>query len=310
MTDFNRREFLGAVAASAGALTLNEAAFADDKRPKKLSDKVTLGKTGLKSSIIAMGTGSVGYNKGSNQTRLGQEKFTALVEHAWSRGVRFFDVADSYGSHPYLREAIKALKLPRDKYVLMTKTFSRKPEEVKADLDRFRKELDTDYVDILLMHCVTEADWNVRFQGVKDVLSQAKASGFVKHHGCSCHSFEALKAAAADPWVEIDLARYNPWGLHMDHQNSESKDKTPQAVGDVLRGMRAAGKGVIGMKILGQGDMMKGPDRVQKMQETLKFAFGTGAIDMMSIGFESPMQIDEVFGQARVALAELNQRSA
>ena len=309
MTDFNRREFLGTMAVTAGAITLGSPAFAA-QRSKKLSDKVTLGKTGLKSSLIAMGTGSVGYNKGSNQTRLGQEKFTALLEHAWNSGVRFFDVADSYGSHPYLREAIKTLKLPRDKYILMTKTFSRKPEEAKADIERYRKELDTDYVDILLMHCVTEPDWNVRFKGVKDVISEAKSKGIVKVHGCSCHSFEALKTAAADPWVELDLARYNPWGLHMDHQPSESKDKTPQLVGDVLRGMRASGKGVIGMKILGQGDVLKGPDRVQRIHETLKFAFGTGAIDMMSVGFESPQQIDEVFGQAKIAFAELNQRTA
>ena len=310
MTDFNRREFFGTVAATAGVLGLGVPGFADDKRPKKLSDKVTLGKTGLKSSLIAMGTGSVGFNKGSNQTRLGQEKFTALVEHAWNNGVRFFDVADSYGSHPYLRQALKDLKLPRDKYLLMTKTFSRKPEEAKADIERYRKELDTDYVDILLMHCVTEPDWNVRFQGVKDVISDAKSTGVVKHHGCSCHSFEALKAAAADPWVEIDLARYNPWGLHMDHQASEAKEKTPQLVGDVLRGMRSAGKGVIGMKILGQGDVMKGPDRTERIQQTLKFAFGTGAVHMMSIGFESPSQMDEVFGQAKIALAELNPRAA
>ena len=310
MTDFNRREFLGSVAAATGALTIGSPILADGKRPIKIGDKVTLGKTGLKSSVIAMGTGSVGYNKGSNQTRLGQEKFTALVEHAWNSGVRFFDVADSYGSHPYLREAIKTLKLPRDKFLLMTKTFSRKPEEAKADIERYRKELDTDYVDILLMHCVTEPDWNVRFQGVKDVISEAKSKGFVKHHGCSCHSFDALKAASADPWVEIDLARYNPWGLHMDHQDKQPKEKTPQSVGEVLRGMRASGKGVIGMKILGQGDMLKGPDRVQKMQETLKFAFGTGAIDMMSIGFESPTQISEVFNQAKIALAEVNHRAA
>src|SRR5437016_5656334 len=182
MTDFNRREFLGTVAATAGALTVGIPAAADDKRPKKISDKVTLGKTGLKSSVIAMGTGSVGFNHGSNHTRLGQDKFTAIVEHAWNSGVRFFDVADSYGSHPYLKEALKTLKLPRDKFVLMTKTFSRKPEEVKADLERFRKELDVDHVDILLMHCVTEPDWNVRYQPVKDVISEAKSKGFVKHH--------------------------------------------------------------------------------------------------------------------------------
>src|SRR5207249_11033586 len=118
------------------------------------------------------------------------------------------------------------------------KSFSRKPEEARADIDRFLKELNTDYIDILLMHCVTEADWNVRYQGVKDVISEAKQRGVVKHHGCSCHTFEALKTAAEDPWAEIDLARYNPWGLYMDHQDKEPKERTPQLVGDVLRGMR------------------------------------------------------------------------
>src|SRR5438105_12560522 len=128
MREFNRGEFLGTVAAAAGALTVGSTVLADDKRRKKLSDKITLGKTGLKSSRIAMGTGSVGYNHGSNQTRLGQDKFTAIVERAWESGVRFFDVADSYGSQPYLAETLKTLQLQGENFLIMTKSFSRKPE--------------------------------------------------------------------------------------------------------------------------------------------------------------------------------------
>jgi aryl-alcohol dehydrogenase-like predicted oxidoreductase len=130
---------------------------------------------------------------------------------------------------------------------VLTKTWARDPATARADLDRFRKEMGTDYLDICLMHCVTEADWPERFKGVRDVLSEAKEKGIIRAHGCSCHSIEALRAAAKSPWVEVDLVRVNPIGSHM--------DADPNTVVSVIREMRAAGKAVVGMKILGQGDM-------------------------------------------------------
>lgn len=295
MTEINRREFVGMAAAGAGAFALGAPAGAGANLPLSLDDKITLGRTGIKSSLVGIGTGSVGFDQHSNQTRLGVKKFVELIHHAFDRGIRFFDVADGYGSHVYLREAIK--ELPREKFVIQTKIIHRGARQAQSDLDRFRLELGVDYLDTVLMHVVTEPDWNRRFQGVKDVLAEAKQKGIIKAHGCSCHSFEALKAAADDPWVQVDLARFNPWGAYMDAK--------PEEVKPVLQKMKAAGKGVIGMKILAQGDQLKGEDRMAKAKESIKHALSSGAVDMMVIGFETPRQIDEVLGQARVALAEL-----
>ena len=141
--------------------------------------------------------------------------------------------------------------MPRDKVTVLTKTFSRDPKSAREDLDRFRRELGVDYLDICLMHCVTEGDWTERYQGVMDVLSEAKEKGIIRAHGCSCHTIEALRAAAKSPWVEVDLARVNPIGSHM--------DAAPEEVVSVLREMKAAGKGIVGMKILGQGDLRGRP---------------------------------------------------
>ena len=304
MSEINRREFIERAAAATGALALGGALKAEDKKTlKSPTDKVTLGKTGITSSLVGIGTGSIGYNKGSNQTRLGQEKFTELIRHAFDSGITFFDCADQYGSHPYLKEAIKGL--PREKFVIQSKIIHRTGDEARADLDRFRKELGVDYIDTVLMHVVTEPDWNTRYQGVKDVLSEAKQKGIIRAHGCSCHSLVALEAAAADPWVEVDLARYNPWGKHMDKPKGAPEASAPGHVTPVLKRMRQSGKGVIGMKILAQGDMLKGDDRLARARESLRFGLSSGVLDMMVIGFESPQQITEVLNETRVALVDI-----
>lgn len=314
MSQINRREFMEKAATITGAAlvmgtgTLPAAAQAsgDKTKVRKATDRVSLGKTGLTCSLLGIGTGSIGYNHQSNQTRMGQARFTELIRHAFERGITFFDVADQYGSHPFLKEAIKGL--PRDKFVIQSKIIHRTADEARADLDRFRKELGVDYIDSVLMHVVTEPDWNQRFQGVKDVLSEAKQKGIIRAHGCSCHSLAALEAAAADPWVEVDLARYNPWGKHMDNRRDAPESDAPRHVTPVLQKMRAAGKGVIGMKILAQGDVMNGSERLSRARESLRFALASGVLDAFVIGFESPRQIDEILDETRVALADLEAR--
>src|SRR5947209_8271399 len=141
----NRREFVGGTIAATGVLALGAGAAEADARPRKPSDKVMLGKTGIKISLVGMGTGSIGWNHQSNQTRLGQEAFTRLVRYALDHGITFFDAADQYGSNPFVREALKGV--PRDKYVLQTKTNSREPDKAKADIDRFLVELGVDHID-------------------------------------------------------------------------------------------------------------------------------------------------------------------
>ncbi len=268
----NRRKFISNAAAGVGAACLAPGSFAgklDTPKRVEATDTVLLGKTGIRTSRLAMGTGTIGFGGSSNQTRMGQ--LTRLLRTGYDRGLIFFDTADSYGSHPEVAAAISAL--PRDKVVIMTKCDERDPKQAKADIDRYRRELKTDYIDILLIHCVTEGDWTTRYRGVMDVFSEAKEKGIIRTHGVSCHSIEALRAAAASPWVEVDLVRLNPVGAHM--------DADPQTVISVIKQMRAQGKGIIGMKILGQGAMRSRQD------EAIRFALSSGVLDAFTIGAEN-----------------------
>ncbi len=296
-----RREFIRHAACGMGAAWLGSRAFGRpafgryargvpplvDKLPRKFAaaDTVTIGKTGITTSRLAMGTGTVGSGHHSHQTALGVDGLSKLLLNGYDNGLRFFDAADSYGSHPHVAEALK--HVPRDKVTVLTKTWARDPATARADLDRFRKELGTDYLDICLMHCVTEADWTERYRGVMDVLSEAKEKGIIRTHGCSCHSIEALRAAAKSPWVEVDLVRVNPIGSFT--------DADPNTVVSVMREMRAAGKGLVGMKILGQGDMRARQD------EALKFALSLDLLDAFTIGAESKAEQEDLI--RRIALA-------
>lgn len=255
--------------------------------PRKFAaaDTVTLGKTGITTSRLAMGTGTVGSGHHSNQTALGVKGLSDLLLNGHDQGLRFFDAADAYGSHPHVAEALKHLQ--RDKVTVLTKTWARNPAEARADLDRFRKELGTDYLDVCLMHCLTEGDWTERYRGVMDVFSEAKEKGIIRAHGCSCHSIEALRAAAKSPWVEIDLVRINPVGAHM--------DADPETVISVIREMKAAGKAVVGMKILGQGALRTRQDAA------LKYALSLGLLDAFTIGAESKTEQEDLIRRISAA---------
>jgi aryl-alcohol dehydrogenase-like predicted oxidoreductase len=286
-----RREFLIRSATTAGAAWLSSKAIlnaiASQSLPKKFAayDTVTLGSTGIKTSRLAMGTGTVGSGHHSHQTALGVKGLSDVLLNGYDQGLRFFDAADTYGSHPHVAEALK--HVPRDKVTVLTKTFSRTPAEARADLDRFRRELGIDYLDICLMHCVTEADWTDRYRGVMDVLSEAKEKGTIRSHGCSCHSIEALRTAAKSPWVEIDLARMNPVGAYM--------DADPATVLGVLKEMKAAGKAVVGMKILGQGTLRNRQD------EAIKYALSLGVLDAFTIGAENKQEQEDLIHRVAAA---------
>jgi 1-deoxyxylulose-5-phosphate synthase len=270
----NRRDFLtltGSAVSAAWLASHSFATLATSRQRFSAADTVVIGRTGIKTSRLAMGTGTVGSGHHSHQTALGIDGLSGLLLNGYDQGLRFFDAADSYGSHPHVAEALK--HVPRDKVTVLTKTWARDAKTAREDLDRFRRELGTDYIDICLMHCLTEANWTEQYKGVMDVFSEAKQKGTIRAHGCSCHSIEALRAAAKSPWVEVDLVRINPIGSHM--------DADPATVINVIKEMRAAGKGIIGMKILGQGDMRNRQD------EALKFALGLGLLDAFTIGAES-----------------------
>jgi aryl-alcohol dehydrogenase-like predicted oxidoreductase len=288
----HRREFLIRSASGLGAAWLTPkgllASLANQTPLAKFtaSDTVTLGRTGIKTSRLAMGTGTVGSGHHSNQTALGVKGLSELLLNGYDHGLRFFDAADAYGSHPHVAEALKHVQ--RDKVTVLTKTWARDAATARADLDRFRRELGTDYLDVCLIHCVTESDWTQRFRGVMDVFSEAKEKGIIRAHGCSCHSIEALRAAAKSPWVEIDFARINPIGSHM--------DADPETVVGVLREMKAAGKAVVGMKILGQGDLRG------RQSEALRYALSLGVLDAFTIGAESKGEQEDLI--RRVAAAQ------
>ena len=276
----NRRDFLTLTASATTAAWLASRSFALPPVSQRFaaSDTVTIGRTGIKTSRLAMGTGTVGSGHHSHQTALGVKGLSELLLNGYDHGLRFFDAADSYGSHPHVAEALK--HVPRDKVTVLTKTWARDPKTAREDLDRFRRELGTDYLDICLMHCLTEGNWTEQYRGVMDVFSEAKQKGIIRTHGCSCHSIEALRAAAKSPWVEVDLVRINPIGSYM--------DADPQTVVSVIREMRAAGKGIVGMKILGQGTMRNRQD------EALKFALGLGLLDAFTIGAENKAEQEDL----------------
>jgi 1-deoxyxylulose-5-phosphate synthase len=273
-----RRDFLHRSSrAAAGALLASHslarrlAAIPPLSQKFAATDTVALGNTGIKTSRLAMGTGTVGAGKHSHQTALGMDGLPRLLLNGYENGLCFFDAADSYGSHPHVAEALK--HVDRSRVTVLTKSWARDPNEMRADLDRFRRELGIEQLDIVLMHCLTEADWTTRYRPVMDALEEAKHKKIIRAHGCSCHSIEALRAAAKSPWVEVDLARVNPLGAHM--------DADPDTVVSVLREMKAAGKAVLGMKILGQGALR------DRQDEALRFALGLNVLDAFTIGAES-----------------------
>ena len=247
-------------------------------------DKVKLGNSGLTVSRIAMGTGTVGYNRSSNQTRLGMEKFTALAHHAYECGINFFDMADGYGSHPFVGNAIKTL--PREKLILLTKIWtheagSNQIEPVEKALDRYRSETGSDYFDILLMHCMQRGNWSETRKYYMDAFSKAKQDGIVKAVGVSCHNVDALAEAADSPWVDVIMARINPFGTAM--------DDTPEKVKAILEKAKNNGKGIIGMKIFGEGKHVTDNER----QQSIQFALHEGNIHCMTLGLESEAQMDD-----------------
>jgi 1-deoxyxylulose-5-phosphate synthase len=245
---------------------------------KNAADRVILGSTGIEISRLAIGSGTHGSNGSSDQTRLGISGMSSLLAYAYSQGITLFDTADSYGAHPHVAEAIR--QVGRQNVTVLTKTAAQTAEGIEADLARFRSELGVDVIDIVLLHNKQSATWTTECEGAMQALERAKQSGAIRAHGVSCHTLQALELAAATPWVDVDLARINPAGLVM--------DADPATVISVLKQMKAAGKGVIGMKILGEGQL------ASQLDMAIQHAVGLDCIDGFTIGFTSTTQLDQV----------------
>jgi 1-deoxyxylulose-5-phosphate synthase len=241
---------------------------------KAASDRVLLGSTGIVASRLAMGSGS----HNNDQARLGVDGFARLLTYGYDQGINFFETADAYGAHPHVAEAIR--RVGRNNVVILTKTKAETAADVEADLARFREELGIDTIDIVLLHLKTSARWTSECEGAMEALALAKQAGAIRAHGVSCHSLEALRLAAKTPWVDVDLARINPTGAHM--------DSDPATVIPVLREMKAAGKAVIGMKILGEGQL------ANQLDMAVKHAVALDALDAFTIGFTNQGHLDQV----------------
>ena len=295
-----RREFLARSIAGMGGLLLGAGSTNAAGQTSATFDpyeRVPLGKTKIMVSRVGFGTGMRGGNRQSNHTRMGAEKFDALATGCYERGIRLYDVADLYGTHPFLAGALK--KMRREDYVITSKIWWRRggipePERPDADVvvERFLKELNTDYLDLILLHCVVSADWPDELDGYMNVLAKLKKKGLIRAHGVSCHSLAALARCVKEPWVDSVHARINPFAVKMDVRTVEEIPK----VEAVLKAMRRQGKAVVGMKIIGEGEFRNSDERRDK---SIKYALKSGCVDAMVVGFEKIEEIDDFAARVR-----------
>lgn len=288
MSRISRRDFLAGTAVAGVATLAGRFGFAAENAAKITSgtDLVTLGRSGIKSTVLGVGTGTRG---GREQLGLGQAGFVKMMRHAYDRGIRYIDTADMYRTHLFVRFALE--ELPREEMFIQTKTRAKHPEVAKADIERFRQEMNCGHIDSLLMHCMTTESWPTDMRPVMDVLTEAKEKGRVRAVGISCHGLPPVAAAVDCDWVDIQLARINPFGMKMGGK--------PEEMAALLKKMHEKNRGVIGMKIFGEGEC----DTPEKRFESLKYVLGLGSVDAFTIGFGSTKQIDETLDMIEKALA-------
>jgi hypothetical protein len=295
-----RRQFIKGTAALAGATLLSSCTtgpLATGRKPTAV-DQVTLGKTGLKLSRLGFGTGSRG---GSIQRALGADGFNRLIRYAYDQGITYIDTSESYRTHTMVREAIRGL--PREKLFIQSK-MPGVPEKPLEVIDRYREELGVDYIDSLLVHCAVRADWDEGRKRLLDAFEEAKAGKIIRAHGVSCHTLPALTKAARLDWVDVNLVRINPQGAHIDttveQWDAESNASYLPAVLEQIKVMRQNRHGVIGMKIIGNGDFTEPEDR----EKSIRFTMQSGLVDAVVIGFKSTAEIDEAILRINSALAQ------
>jgi hypothetical protein len=295
-SEMNRRDFIRQSATIVGAGLLAPTASAAGA--SSVMGPVPLGRTGAKIARLGLGTGS---QNGEVQRSLGQEGFNRLVRHAFDRGVTYIDTADNYRTHQMVREAIRGL--PREQLFIQTKMpwereeFRSRPLEV---LDRYRRELGVEYIDSLLIHCTTNRLWPDDLRPMMDAFSEAKQKGIIRLKGVSCHGLHPLQRATDVDWVDVHLVRVNPQGRHVDNVGNDWD--VPGDVDTVMREVRAMhgkGRGIIGMKLVGNGSFTNPDDR----ERALRFAMTCGCVDSVVIGFGSTGELDEAYTRIERVLA-------
>ena len=306
-SSINRRTFLKTSAAAAvGAALLNtQSSFAEDSNEKTVrtaTDQVTLGNTGIKLSRLGFGAGT---NSGQVQRNLGHEEFNKVIRYAYERGITYYDTAESYQTHTWLREALQGI--PREKLFIQTKIPGggvKTADEALERVERYLKELGTDYIDSLLIHCQVAHDWDERVQPIMEGLEKAKEKKMIRVHGISSHSLPAIRRAIACDWCQTMLVRVNPLGHQTDSESEQwNAQSSPEFIPNLLYLLQKAsakGKGVIAMKLVGNGDFKNPADR----EKTMRFVMNIPDINAAVIGFKSTAEVDESIERMNNALKE------
>ena len=294
MTHYSRRDFLKtglATAALAGAGSLRLRAARETA-----TDWVTLGRSGVKVTRLALGTGTM---SGKVQRELGQEQFTRQVRYAYDHGIRFFETAESYGEmHRMLGVALQGI--PRDSYRLMSKVTTREGVDPQQKIDELRKLAQTDYFDIMLLHWQHTATWPVDSARWQDGILEAQARHAVLGHGASVHGLPALRQVPGNKWLGVAMIRMNHKGKSMD-----AEDYATGGLGNVsevvtrVKQVRQDGMGVISMKLAGEGTFTTREDR----QAAMRFAFRNAGVDCVTVGYKNTAEIDEAIENLNLALA-------
>ena len=299
--EISRRKFLGSVAAGGAAVLAGPKLVASEmvvNKPAKFTatDLVTLGDSKVKICRMGMGTGSRG---GRIQRELGQEKFTKLIRYGIDRGITFIDTADNYdGLHEMIKPTIKGLD--REKLQILCKIWAGRSDDPLKEIDRFRKEVGTDYFDVMLIHCQRTHDWVEERKRLRELLDIAKEKKIIRATGVSQHGLPALRATSATDWGDVRLVRINHEGESMDNlKNKASEPGNVKEVVQHLQKMHDKGKGILGMKLIGNGNFQD----AQKRRDSINFVMGLGCVDAVTIGFKSPAEIDEAITNINNALA-------
>ena len=294
MSPVSRRDFLKssiAVSTVAGAAA---SAALHAESPQKATELVTLGKSNLKVTRLAFGTGS---NNGYVQKALGQQGFNNLVAHAWDRGIRFYETAESYATPAMLAEALKPY--PRESYILMHKVTTDRGVDPARRFEDLLRTSQTEYFDIMLLHYQHTADWVSETLRWRDGIDLAQQKQIIKVRGVSVHGLPALRQVPGDEWLQIAMIRMNHNGTRMDGASGEDYS-TPGDRDEVVRHVKqvkSEGMGVISMKLAGDGTFTQRDDR----QKALRFAFRNAEVDCVTIGFKSPQEVDEAFDNINLA---------
>jgi aryl-alcohol dehydrogenase-like predicted oxidoreductase len=260
------------------------------------TDWVTLGKSGVKVTRLAFGTGTM---SGKVQRDLGQDQFNHLVRHAYDNGVRFFETSETYGDmHRMLGIALKGI--PRDSYRLMSKVTTREGVNPQDKIDELRKAANTEYFDIMLMHYQHVATWPTDTVRWQDGIMEAQSKKIVVGRGASVHGLPALRRVPGNQWVDIAMIRMNHKGAKMDAEdyNTGGPGNVTEVVSHVKQ-VQSDRMGVISMKLIGEGSFTTREDR----QAAMKFAFQDAGVDSVTVGYKSTAEVDEAIENLNLALA-------